>query len=87
MINQIFTTTFRTIESKKPITIINEEIPGLTGCEYHNRKIANRKHTLQIKAARLSILKKAMSQKSKILHKIALFCLINQFHYYEFIAS
>ena len=34
-----------------------------------------------MKAARLSILNKAIVQKSKFLHKIALFCLINQFHY------
>lgn len=59
--------------------MIMEKRPGLTGCLNHNKKIANRKHTLQIKAARLSILKKAISQKSKFLHKIALFCLINQF--------
>ena len=65
-INQIFTTTFSTIESKNPITIINEASPGLTGCEYHNRKMASRKQTLQIKAARLSILKKAICSKIQI---------------------
>ena len=64
-----------------------EESPGLTGCFNHNKQIASRKHTLQMKAARLSILNKAIGQKSKFLHKIALFCLINQFHLYEFIAS
>ncbi len=40
-----------------------------------------------MKAARLSILNKAIVQKSKFLHKIALFCLINQFHSYDFNAS
>jgi hypothetical protein len=62
-ISQIFTTEFNTMESKNPMTIIREERPGLTGCLYHNKKIANRKHILQIKAARLSILKKAISSK------------------------
>jgi hypothetical protein len=54
---------------------------------YHNIAIASRKQTLQMKAARLSILNKAIVQKSKFLHKIALICLINQFQQYEFIAS
>jgi hypothetical protein len=77
----------RTIEIKKPITIMMDESPGLIGCLYHNIAIASRKQTLQMKAARLSILNKAIVQKSKFLHKIALFCLINQFQQYEFIAS
>jgi len=37
------------------------------------------KQTLQMKAARDNILNKAIGQNSKILHKIALICLINQF--------
>ena len=57
-----------------------DDSPGLTGCLYHKMPIANRKQTLQMKAARLSILNKAIVQKSKFLHKIALICLINQFH-------
>jgi hypothetical protein len=76
--SQIFTTKFSTIESKNPITMIRDDSPGFTGLLNHNKQIARRKHTLQMKAARLSILSKAIGQKSKFLHKIALFCLIKQ---------
>jgi hypothetical protein len=88
-INQIFAMTFRMIARKNPITMIRELIPGSEsiGCLSHNMPSASMKHTLQMKAARQSILNKAIVQKSKFLHKIALFCLINQFQLYEFIAS
>jgi hypothetical protein len=46
--------------------------------------MASRKQRLQMKAARQSILNKAIVQKTKFLHKIALFCLINQIQLYEF---
>ena len=75
------------MERRNPMAMISDVIPGLTGCLKYNNPIARRKHTLQMKAARLSILNKAIVQKSKFLHKIALFCLINQFHLYEFTAS
>jgi hypothetical protein len=86
-IKQAFTTTFSTTERKNPITMIRDATPGYTGCLYHSNPIASRKHMLQMKAVRLSILNKAMVQKSKFLHKIALFCLNNQFHSNEFIPS
>jgi len=79
--SQKLTTIFRTIARKNPITMIRELIPGseFSGCLSHKIASASMKHTLQIKAARQSILNKAMVQKSKFLHKIALICLINQF--------
>jgi hypothetical protein len=66
------------MDSRNPITIISDESPGLMGFFSHNKQTARRKHTLQMKAARLSIRSKAIGQKSKFLHKIALFCLIKQ---------
>jgi hypothetical protein len=67
--------------------MMSDAIPGSTGCLKYNNPIAIKKQTLQMNAARLSILDRAMVQKSKFLVKIALFCLINQFHRHEFIAS
>jgi hypothetical protein len=69
--------------------MIRELIPGFesAGCSSDNIPSESMKHILQMKAVRESILNKAIVQKSKFLHKIALFCLINQFHKYEFIAS
>jgi len=88
-INQRFTTIFRMIARKNPMTMIRELIPGSESVGWLNHKMpsASMKHTLQMKAERVSILNKAIVQKSKFLHKIALFCLINQFQLYEFIAS
>jgi hypothetical protein len=77
--SQKLTTIFKTTETKNPITSSREVSPGFTGCLYHRIPIASRKHILQMKAERWSILKKAIVQKSKYLLKIALFCLINQF--------
>jgi hypothetical protein len=74
---------------KNPITMIRELIPGSEsmGCFSQSMPMASMKHTLQIKAERDSNLNKPMVQNSKYLHKIALFCLTNQFLLYEFIAS
>ena len=79
--SQRFTTIFKTMARKNPITMMRELIPGseLSGCLSHNIPSASMKHTLQIKAARHNILNRAIVQKSKFLHKIALICLINQF--------
>jgi hypothetical protein len=57
--------------------MMSEANPGLTGCRKYNSPIAIRKHILQMNAARLSILNRAIVQKSTFLVKIALFCLIN----------
>src|ERR1700682_4180339 len=86
-ISHKLTTTFNKMETKKPITMIRDASPGLIGCLIHNMPIARRKQTLQMKAARMSILNKAIVQKSKFLHKIALFCLNYQFHLYELFLS
>ena len=79
--SQRFTTMFSKMARKNPITMMRELIPGseFSGCLSHNMASASMKHTLQMKAARHNILNKAIVQKSKFLHKIALFCLINQF--------
>src|SRR5450631_267799 len=81
-----FTMIFKITDKKNPITMISELIPQseFNGCLNDKMPIAIRKQTLQMKAARLSILNKAIVQKSKFLHKIALFCLINQFNSYDF---
>jgi len=76
------TMIFKITDKKNPITMISELNPEseFNGCLYDKMPIASRKQTLQMKAARLSILNKAIVQKSKFLLKIALFCLINQFN-------
>ena len=76
-----FTTIFRMMARKNPITMMRELIPGseFSGCLSHNMASASMKHTLQMKAARHNTLNKAIGQNSKFLHKIALICLINQF--------
>jgi hypothetical protein len=67
--------------------MISDVRPALTGCRIQRIKMDSRKHTLQIKADRLSILSKAIVQKSKFLLKILLFCGINYFDLYEFITA
>jgi len=62
------------------MAMISEARPGETGSLIRSSTREMRKQMLQINAERLSTLNKAIVQKSKILIKIALFCLINRFH-------
>src|SRR5665213_861900 len=84
---QVLTIRFKKTERTNPITIIRDSKPGFTGFRIQSIRMANRKQTLQIKADRLSILNRPIVQKSKILHKIPLFCGINHFDLYECIFS
>jgi hypothetical protein len=87
MNSQLHTRKFSMTAIKNPITSIVEFSSGYAMNLNRTIPMANRKQRLQMKEARQSILNKAIVQKTKFLHKIALFCLINQFLSYEFIAS
>ncbi len=52
-------------DRKNPITMVSDAISIVTGRFILRKQIASKKHMLQIKAARLSILNKAIVQKSK----------------------
>jgi hypothetical protein len=75
-----FTAILKIQDRKNPITMVSDAISVATGRFIRRKQIASKKQMLQMKAARLSILNKAMVQKPKFLHKIALFCLINHFY-------